>query len=160
MSFTGLVFLLIFIIQLFTLAYFSKILQQRLGTFFYHHTGSQKTAVIFLAILFFPGTLIHELAHAITAGVLMVAVGEIELMPEIRENGIKLGSVQIAKTDPFRKALIGVAPVLFGLSLLLGIAYYLTSNLSQSAGIPYLVWILIFYLVFVITSTMFSSPKD
>lgn len=160
LEFLGLILLFIFIFELVLLSQVSKTLHHLLGRLFHQLTKSEKAAVYFLAIIFLPGTLIHELAHAITAGVLMVHVGEIELMPQIRENHLKLGSVQIGLTDPFRRSLIGVAPVLFGVSLLLGIAYYLTSNLSHSTSIPYLVWLLIFYLVFVITNTMFSSPKD
>lgn len=159
-EFIGIILLIFFLLELILLSQVSKTLHHLLGRLFHHLTKSEKSAIYFLAFMFLPGTLIHELAHAITAGVLLVHVGEISLKPEIKEDSVKLGSVQIGLTDPFRRSLIGVAPVLFGVSLLLGIAYYLTSNLSQSASIPYLVWILIFYLVFVITNTMFSSPKD
>lgn len=135
-------------------------MQIALGRLFHLVTKSQKSAVFLLAGLFLPGTLIHELSHAIMAGVLLVHVGAIELIPEIRENGVKLGSVQIGLTDPFRRALIGVAPVIFGVAILIASLLYLFSNLNQTSHIPYSIWIIILYIIFVITNTMFSSPKD
>ena len=110
-----------------------------------------------LAWLFFPGTLIHELSHAIMAGVLGVRVGTMEFMPVIEGDSVKLGSVQVAQTDFFRRFLIGAAPFFFGTSILLGVLYYASqNNLFNNIWIV----ILIGYVVFEIGNTMFSSKKD
>ena len=76
---------------------------------FYFLTGSEKAAVILFSILFFPGTLIHELAHWLMAKLLFVPTSSMEFIPQIQGGSIKLGSVSIAKTDPLRRLLIGVA---------------------------------------------------
>lgn len=110
-----------------------------------------------LAWLFFPGTVIHELAHAIMAGVLGVRVGTMEFVPTIEGEHVKLGSVQIAHTDFFRRFLIGTAPFFAGTSILLGMLYYGAQNNLFSNP-----WIVlgIGYVVFEIGNTMFSSRKD
>lgn len=100
------------------------------------------------------------MAHLLTAGVLLVGVGEISLMPEIREGGVKLGHVEIAKTDPIRRMLIGFAPVFAGLTILTGIIFYANSNFFQKGEYPSWLIAILFYLGLVIGNTMFSSKKD
>lgn len=111
-----------------------------------------------LSILFLPGTIVHELSHLLVAGVLMVPVGEIDLLPEVDGQQVKLGSVQIGQTDPFRRILIGVAPLLLGLSALIGLIYFNKDSLLDFSSL----WlsVLVIYLIFQITNTMFSSKKD
>src|SRR3989442_1579645 len=114
-------FLLFFLLELLSLFFFSKLLINALARLFYFFTHSHRATVSFLAALLLPGTIIHELSHIITAGVLMVHTGEMEFTPQIREDEVKLGSAQIGKTDPFRRALIGVAPVILGSAAILGL---------------------------------------
>ena len=147
-------------------------------------TKSQKTTVGLMAILFFPGVVVHELSHLITAGVLFVRTGEIEFLPKMEGDKVKLGSVAIEKTDPVRRAIIGFAPVVVGLSILLGVVYFqLTLSsfwevpiggttpessaswrfwTSQNDGVwtKLLLSAITFYLLFAISNTMFSSRKD
>lgn len=111
-----------------------------------------------LSILFLPGTIVHELSHLLVAGILMVPVGEIDLLPEVDGQQVKLGSVQIGHTDPFRRMLIGVAPLILGLSALVGLIYFNKESLSSFS--PLWLSILVIYLLFQITNTMFSSKKD
>jgi hypothetical protein len=85
---------------------------------------------------------------------LFVATGEVEFFPEIQGNQVKMGSVAIAKTDPLRRFLIGVAPLIGGLGiLLLSFAYLRASSLSWQS-------VLLLYIVFQVGNTMFSSSKD
>lgn len=68
-----------------------------------------------------------------------------------------MGSVQIASTDPVRRALIGMAPFFWGSSFILGILYaFLTFGGIEN------IWITILtgYVLFEISNTMFSSRKD
>jgi|GEM_PF-2857710 len=106
-----------------------------------------------LAILFFPGVIIHELSHFLAAGVLFVPVSDMEFVPKMRQGSLKLGSVSIGKTDPFRRTVIGVAPVIAGLACLFTIAFFLSQN-------SLIIQVILLYLVFAIGNTMFSSPKD
>lgn len=90
----------------------------------------------------------------------MVSVGEINLMPEIREEGVKLGHVGIQKTDPIRRAIIGFAPVFVGLGMLIGIIYFANSQFFEKGIYPFWLIAVLFYLEVVIGNTMFSSRKD
>ncbi len=121
-------------------------------------TRSHRVTVHILSILFLPGTIVHELSHLLVAGLMMVPVGEINLVPEVDGQIVKLGSVQIGQTDPFRRILIGVAPLILGLSVLIGLIYFNKDSLLHFS--PLWLSILIIYLLFQITNTMFSSKKD
>ncbi len=123
-------------------------------------TGSQKVSIILFSLVFFPGTFIHELAHFLMAKILFVSAGKMEFLPQIQGDFIKLGSVSISKTDPIRRLLIGVAPVFFGLFVLLGLLAIARQYYSYLATYPWTVWLLLGYIVFVTGSTMFSSRKD
>lgn len=147
------IFVAIFFIELILLFFTSRMLTRSLSSLFFRLTKSQTTTIHLLSFLFLPGVIIHELAHMLVASVLFVRVGEIEFFPKITEHGVKLGSVSIAKTDPIRRALIGVAPVFFGLLLIMGIVY----SFSQSSSIVQTIEL---YSLFVIGNTMFSSHKD
>lgn len=145
-----------FILEIIILFFLSKRLIKALSITFYRIFKSHSGVVNALAVLFLPGTIVHELAHLLTAGIMLVPVGEISVLPEIGENEIKLGSVQIGKVDPFRLTIVGVAPVLIGMLSILGILYF-----AQTA--QHLAWwqiVLGLYLIFEISNTMFSSKKD
>src|SRR5689334_22124684 len=101
----------IFLLELIGLFFLSRFLILSLGHIFYKFFKHEQTVMYVLAFLFFPGTLIHELAHMFMAAMLFVRVGKIELFPQKQGNSIKLGSVAIAHTDPFRRSLIGLAPI-------------------------------------------------
>lgn len=150
------IFFLVFLLEFILLFFLSKRLIKALSLTFYRIFKTHTGVVNALAVLFLPGTIIHELAHLLTAGVMLVPVGEISVLPEIEESGVKLGSVQIGKVDPFRLTIVGVAPILVGIFTILGILYF--SQISSS-----LVWwqiVLGLYLIFEISNTMFSSKKD
>lgn len=146
--------LLIFFTELFFLFFLSKTLTRLL---------SRLVSIEILSLLFLPGIIIHELSHLLIAGILFVPVGEIEFLPKVSEGGVKLGSVAIGKTDPIRRAIIGVAPVLVGVLLLFGVGSYFIHNGSmvQTIELPTLgKLLLVLYGIFAIANTMFSSAKD
>lgn len=146
----------IFIIELTLLFLLSQYLSKALSAWFYYIFKNQAVVIHVLSILFLPGVILHELSHLLTASMLFVPTGEIEFLPEIRGNEVKMGSVSIAKTDPFRRFLIGVAPLLAGLGILFLLFWYFVPGLTlfswQTA--------LLVYAVFEISNTMFSSRKD
>lgn len=149
-------YFLIFLAELIALFFLSRKLINSLARIFFRLTKNQHTVVNILAIIFLPGTILHELAHLLFAGIMLVPVGEINVLPVVEEAGVKLGSVQIGKTDPLRRIIVGVAPVLFGMLAILSIFYLIQ-------GSDHFIWwqiVLALYLVFEIGNTMFSSKKD
>lgn len=160
MIYTGKMELAIFFIaELLILFFLSHFLTKSLSAFFFRVTKSKTITIQLLAFLFLPGVIVHELAHLIAASVLFVRTGEIEFLPKLRDNGeLKLGSVAIAKTDPIRRAVIGFAPVFVGIFIIVAVLFYF----AQGEAFFDLTWktIIVFYILFEIGNTMFSSRKD
>ncbi len=150
-------YILLFIFEFVLLFFLSKKLVNSLARLFYRLTRSHTAVVKILAIIFLPGTIIHELAHLLFAGVTMVPVGEMSVVPEIGDKEVRLGSVQIGQTDPFRRALVGVAPIIFGLFCIASVFIFLPLG---KASTPLWQTILGLYLIFEVGNTMFSSKKD
>jgi hypothetical protein len=143
------IYLLIFIAELLILFLFSKALSQRLSMLFFRLSKSLKVTVNLLAFLFLPGTFLHEIAHYLMAMALFVKVGKMELIPKIEGEGkVKMGSVQIEKVDLIRSLIVGVAPLILGVAILLVSLYLNISSLIKG------------YIVFEIGNTMFSSRRD
>lgn len=150
------VYFLLFIFELILLFLLSRRLIKSLAQIILRFTKSHRAVVNILAIIFLPGTIFHKLAHLLFAGVMLVPVGEINVIPEVEDRGVKLGSVQIGHTDPLRRMIIGLAPVLFGILSILTALYFV-----RSSG-HFVLWqvLLALYLVFEIGNTMFSSKRD
>lgn len=114
-------------------------------------------------LIFFPGVVIHELAHFFAASILLVPTGEISIFPEEK----KIGSIKIAKTDPIREAIIGLAPTIIGTAVIL-VIFLMPLNLPpEILGFRKLFTLLkepkkLFwlYLIFAINNTMFASESD
>jgi hypothetical protein len=150
-------FALVFLTELYILFLLSKSLTTLLFMFFHKLTRNKKLSTYLMGILFLPGTIIHELSHAIMARVLFVPVGRMEFLPNLTGNNLKLGSVEVGKSDPLRKFLIGAAPFLFGVALIIGAFYFAVVN---NLLIHRTFAIITGYFVFEIGNTMFSSKKD
>jgi hypothetical protein len=155
--------------ELIVLYFLSRRLTQALFELFLFIFRSRTIAITILLVLQFPGTVIHELAHLFTAEILRVPTGKMTLVPEsIRESNIKSGSVMIAKTDPFRRYAIGLAPISAGIIVITAISYFLPGlwESIQFSSIPlwehvHFYWILIAsYGLFSVSNAMFSSPED
>ena len=134
-------------------------------------------ALIVFSIIFLPGVVIHELSHYLMARLLKVPVGKFSIVPQSMADGrLRLGYVETASTDFFRDALIGAAPLITGSifvayaglvhlefatfwgQLSAGNISSLTSSLSTVINQPdFWIW---FYLIFVVSSTMFPSATD
>ena len=121
-------------------------------------------SINFLSFIFLPGIIVHELAHLLMAVILFVPVGQMEFMPKKSGNTVKLGSVEIGRTDPIRRSLIGFAPIFAGFSIIVTLVYFFSSNFSlfQDKGFYLFVALilLLIYLLFAVSNTMFSSSKD
>jgi hypothetical protein len=119
-------------------------------------SGSRTMGITVISLFTFPGTVIHELAHLFTAEILGVRTGKLTLVPEgLDTEEIQAGSVMISHTDPFRRYLIGLAPLFAGMVAISAIAYLMT------LPTPYtLLPIFYFYLLFAVSNAMFSSKED
>lgn len=146
----------IFLFLLLALFVLSKIVAQSIGSLIFRITGSKRATVSVLAFIFLPGTVVHEFAHAAVAQGLGVYVGEIEFTPTFEDDSVKLGSVQVAKSDPFRQFLIGAAPLFIGFVLIF-LTFALYDKFEISGFWPQA---MLFYILFEIGNTMFSSKRD
>ena len=140
--------ILIFILALSILYILSRIFIRKLFTALYGIMRSREKAAGLLGWIFLPGTFIHEISHLLAALFLLVPVGRINLLAEAEEEGIKLGSVQIGKTDFIRASIIGLAPLLVGGGgVLWAISYSLSHGYLEN---PWVIVALI-YTLFQIT---------
>ena len=147
------IYFLTFILELGLLFFLSKKLINSLARTFYRSHFSHSAVVRILSVLFLPGTILHELAHLLVAGIMLIPVGELSVLPEVDGESVKLGSVQIGKADPIRMSLVGIAPVIFGVGAILFILSFLNFTVWWQA-------ILGLYLIFEIGNSMFSSKRD
>lgn len=145
-----------FLLLLLLLFLLSGIVSSNIGLLVYKITHSRPAAIGTLAVIFLPGTIIHEFAHAAIAQMLGVYVGDMKLMPEVEGKRVKLGSVQVGQSDPFRSFLIGSAPLIVGLALIFTILA-IFARLNFSGLWPTLI---LSYTLFQIGNTMFSSKRD
>lgn len=116
---------------------------------------NEKSIFAIISFIFFPGTIIHEMAHFFMAIILMLKVRGITIFPTWEDGYIKLGSVVYEKGDYVRGVLVGIAPIIVGLLFFWWISA-INVFPSNNTGLT----ILLGYLIFVISSTMFSSKQD
>jgi hypothetical protein len=169
--------LISFIVCLLLFILIQRGLHKELQGLFLLITRKPALALGIFSLLFLPGVFIHEISHLIMAKILRVPTGKFSIIPQVQKNGVlRLGYVETAKTDVFRDALIGTAPLISGLVLVWLIGVYrlgvlpiaqsvfvrnwaqLITDLSVIKGIPdFWLW---FYLAFAISSTMLPSSSD
>jgi hypothetical protein len=151
-------YIVLFIVELLVLYFLSRRVSNKLYSLFFKITKSRKISMYLYWILFLPGVYFHELAHYLTALLLFVPAGKFSLRPKLEnEKQMHLGSVAIAKVDPVRRYLVGVAPLILGTLLMLTIIYgYLIFELRDNLILS----VLLGYIVFVTVNTMFVSKKD
>jgi len=109
------------------------------------------------AILYLPGTILHEISHYFFALLLAMNPEEVSIFPQIEKDHIRLGHVLYRRheSDVVRPIIIGIAPF-FGA---IGILWVIQSFHLFPGG----VWwqtVLFGYLILTITANMFSSKQD
>lgn len=141
--------------------------------------GADEEIIMYLQfILFFPGILLHEAAHWVTAQLTGVETRKFIIWPQKKANRkVQFGAVYISpKANVFRRSLIGLAPLVFGSLMIILIGRYamgadtlrqmlaagqwegLWDALQQSFRVPdFWLWM---YLIFAISNTMFPSASD
>lgn len=143
-------------------------------------SGDEHSAVIIYALVLFPGVVLHELSHWLGAKLLGLRTAGLSLRPTAHEDGsLQLGYVEYyrdRRLDPIRESLVGAAPLIVGVGLILLIGYRifdldsLAQALSGSADTSWrlaarhildtgdvFLWL---YLLFAISNAMLPSPSD
>jgi hypothetical protein len=140
-------------------------------------TGDPAVAMVFYFVLVLPGVVVHELSHWLMATILGVRVRKLSLGPVPKgRNSVSLGSVRVAKVDPLRSSLIGVAPLLGGTAVILligrlvlglddvlarilaGESQGLAAALATMVRVPdFWLWL---YLIFAVSNAMLPSASD
>ena len=149
---------LVLIIAELALLYFLSVrVIQVIYSLLYYLFHSRPVGMSIVSLIFFPGTVVHELSHLFTAEILGVRTGHLTLVPEsLDSTDVKTGSVAIASTDPFRRTLIGIAPLLVGVMALATLSYVYNVKFVNNRTIT----IVYYYLIFSISNSMFSSKED
>lgn len=90
-------------------------LHRELQVLFFHLTHSPAVTLGLFSLLFFPGVFLHETSHFFMARLLRVGTRRFSLLPGMLPDGtLRMGYVETEKTDIFRDALIGLAPLVTG----------------------------------------------
>lgn len=142
--------------------------------------GRPEWAIVVYAVLLFPGVLLHEVSHWLTATLLGVRTGGVSLLPRRQPDGtLQLGYVEYYKgptVGPIRESLIGAAPLVAGTAVILLIGYrifgvtsvaeaiqsgdvsVLADAMAQLLATPNVfVWL---YLIFAVSNAMLPSKSD
>lgn len=162
---------LLLLLELIILFFLSGFLTQSLFRCFFLLFRSKPVAISITTLLLFPGTVVHELSHLFTAEILGVHTGQLTLVPEnIEEDQIRTGSVAVAQSGPFRRACIGLSPLVTGLFTITALSYILSQYWGEFFGVSSLqplfydhgniVIPLVLYLLFTISNSMFPSSVD
>lgn len=152
-------------------------LHRELQEIFFLLSGRLEIALVLFSLIFFPGVFLHEASHYLAARFLGVKTGNFSIWPRIVKKGkLQLGYVETAQSDLLREAIIGAAPLLTGCGLIvyIGISRLGLTSLwhpfvqqmipelaARVVGIyrqpDFWLW---FYLLLVVSSTMFPSRSD
>lgn len=160
--FSSILFVLLFILSRKVISYFYLTV--------FVITRSRNASLVILAAFLLPGTIIHELSHFLFALILHIPTGKLSIFPGIEKSGeVHAGKLTLGESDPFRLALIGLAPSVIGIVLL----YFLSSFFFPLSFLPTThnpqpttifsspaLLLAICYLLLAISVTMFSSKKD
>jgi hypothetical protein len=169
--------LLAFLLAFGALLMLERVAHRRLQEVALLITGHIDAAIYLYAIPLLPGVALHEFSHAVMARLLGVPVRRMRLLPERQRGGtVRLGSVEVLRSDSLRSSLIGAAPLLTGLLALGLIGWAAFDGTAIAAAVDggslraiadsvlatlrapdALVW---FYFVFAIANSMLPSPSD
>lgn len=152
------VFVVAFIGELLVLFLLARALTLHLSLLLHRWGLGEKSVMHIVALLFLPGTFIHEISHYLFCVILRVRVYGMSLLPKPMAAGyIKMGSVEHQKCDLVRSLLIGAAPFIIGSLLIYFAVHYSTSH--NPAFDNWITWA-VGFLVFQVGNSMFSSRAD
>lgn len=116
---------LAFILIVAALIHLSRWVTRQVQTIGWLLSGDENVVMVAYYLLMFPGILLHELSHFVTARVLGIKVTDFRLGPRKRKNSnsIELGSISVYSGGAIRDSLVGVAPFVAGTAVLLLVSY-------------------------------------
>ena len=140
-------------------------------------TGHMESATLLYSIALFPGVALLELSHAVMAVLLGVKVRGFSLRAQRQPSGVvRLGYVEVLRTDNFRTSLIGAAPFFAGLLALIVIGTQVfdlsaMTHAFDAVNVPgffrglFSIFsandsVLYIYLVFAVANGMMPSKSD
>jgi hypothetical protein len=173
-SFDGLLFLLAMLIPL---VFLQRGLHREFQAVFLISTRHESVSIWLFSLLFFPGVLLHELSHFVSAKLLRIETGKLSLVPQAMPDGrLQMGYVETAQSDIIRDSIVGVAPLILGCLFIAYAAIFemhlldlwelLRTGQTElfMAGLRLIPEIsdfwLWFYLTFTVSSTMMPSASD
>lgn len=115
----------------------------------------EPSVFVLVSFIYLPGTILHELAHFVFAIACFLKVRSVSVIPSWEKNYIKLGSVVYEKKDMVRSIMVGIAPFFAGLAFFWFVDF---AKLFPSSQL--IVNAVMVYLIFTVSSTMFSSKQD
>lgn len=134
-------------------------------------------AMILYSIIMLPGVALHEFSHWAMATILMTRTGRFSIFPQRLPDGtLRLGFVETQKTDMFREALIGAAPLIAGTLVIWAISFgpLNVTPMSEALAVGDLggvlegllavtrvpdAWLWL-YLLFAVSNSMLPSASD
>ncbi len=143
----------LFVFQVYILSLLSNKLFNLLYRYLFKIFKKESTVVFIISFMFLPGTFIHELSHAITATLMGSRVTKFSIWPQVENGGIKMGYAQFIVLDVVRNTFIGISPLIFGILIL----YFLIISFFTA---NFYFKILILYLIFQVSNSMFLSESD
>jgi hypothetical protein len=97
--------------------------RQQLFALSYQMTAHPGCALSLFGFFMFPGTLVHESSHYVTALLVGSKVSQVSLQIKYDQDGIEMGSVTAKDVGSFRNSLISIAPAVIGSLLILLIGW-------------------------------------
>lgn len=154
------------LLELFLLYFSYRKMTRELSHLIHRLGGNQNVLIWIWSVVFLPGTIIHEISHFLAAAATGARTGKIEIFPEFIEdildeekekNHVALGYVQVARLNPIQGFVVGVAPFISGLALLIWLAPMMIGNYHAGNTLSL---ILQTYLFFIIANSFFPSWSD
>lgn len=147
------------LLEIILLFFISSFLKKSFLILFYTLFRRDSVVISLFSLLFYPGVVVHELSHFISAAILFVPIKDLILVPKLIDGKLRGGSVVIARVDFLRRTIVGIAPLFGGIGVMWVIREIgVTWMQNTEYGILYT--FLSYYLLFSISATMYSSQKD
>lgn len=151
-------------------------LHRHLQGVMYLLSNDEEIAIWLYAIILLPGVVLHEVSHALSAALVGVKIGRINILPRRVGRRIQLGFVPVQQTDFIRASFIGAAPLLCGGLAVVVLGYKVFGAPEVIAALAAQDWLAALqglaaafqapdvwiwaYLVFAIGNTMLPSSSD
>ena len=134
-------------------------------------TRSPRVASGVYDLLLLPGIVLHEIAHIVVAVLLGVRVLRFDLFRFRRSGDTRQGEVVVARVDPLRMSLVGAAPLLLGVPVVLILLDLLSLPPLDFEAVRATIGalrpvmreprnLLVLYLLWAVANTMFPSAAD